>query len=72
MIWKKYRREVSKIEDTSLRVGMFSFRSSSCFRLVEFKLYLEWPMADHIPCAPERLMLHAPPSKMEYKENREQ
>ena len=22
-------------------------------------------------CAPERLMLHAPPSKMEYKENRE-
>ena len=30
-----------------------------------------WIYLEYAACAPERLMLHAPPSKMEYKENRE-
>ena len=47
-----YRREVSKIEDTSLSVERFHFEVRVVFlfrfgwRSSRFKLYLEWPMAD--------------------------
>ena len=48
-----YRREVSKIEDTSLKCGTFSFRSSSCVpvsvRLAEFKVQVVFRVTDGRP-----------------------